>query len=185
MATEPGRACAQSVGERKIIKTSKSRFKKIGHSQRGLSCCISLLWRKFRLVNIVRRTYQCCFVRLSIRQLLEFFDRFLFRLQREEEEAYASRQQRTQSQPSITPVNKYEERKTKERSSKTVTKVTGFFTPSTKTPPKKGKHWVGQNWSFYLFFLKTPFTDPEHLAFFPSLYGVLVFFCESTDISDR
>ncbi|XP_037534134.1 RAB guanine nucleotide exchange factor (GEF) 1, like [Nematolebias whitei] len=55
------------------------------------------------------------------------------RLQREEEEAYASRHQRTQSQPSITTVKKNEERKTKEKSSK----VPKFFTQSTKTPPKK------------------------------------------------
>uniref|UniRef100_A0A3Q4GD00 RAB guanine nucleotide exchange factor (GEF) 1, like n=1 Tax=Neolamprologus brichardi TaxID=32507 RepID=A0A3Q4GD00_NEOBR len=59
------------------------------------------------------------------------------RLQREEEEAYASRQQKTQSQPSITPFSKFEERKTKEKSSK-VNTVTKFFIPSTKTPPKKG-----------------------------------------------
>lgn len=58
------------------------------------------------------------------------------RLQREEEEAYASRQQKTQSQPSITPFSKFEERKTKEKSSK-VNTVTKFFIPSTKTPPKK------------------------------------------------
>ncbi|KAM4742126.1 rab5 GDP/GTP exchange factor-like [Anableps anableps] len=58
------------------------------------------------------------------------------RLQREEEEAYASRHQRVQSQPTITPFNKFEERKTKEKSSK-VNTVTKFFTPSTKTPPKK------------------------------------------------
>ncbi|XP_032402064.1 RAB guanine nucleotide exchange factor (GEF) 1, like [Xiphophorus hellerii] len=58
------------------------------------------------------------------------------RLQREEEEAYASRHQRAQSQPAITPFNKFEERKTKEKSSK-VNTVTKFFTPSTKTPPKK------------------------------------------------
>uniref|UniRef100_A0A3P8UB37 RAB guanine nucleotide exchange factor (GEF) 1, like n=1 Tax=Amphiprion percula TaxID=161767 RepID=A0A3P8UB37_AMPPE len=58
------------------------------------------------------------------------------RLQREEEEAYASRHQKTQSQPSITPFSKFEERKTKEKSSK-VNTVTKFFTPSSKTPPKK------------------------------------------------
>ncbi|XP_029301869.1 rab5 GDP/GTP exchange factor-like [Cottoperca gobio] len=58
------------------------------------------------------------------------------RLQREEEEAYASRNQKAQSQPTITPFGKFEERKTKEKSSK-VNTVTKFFTPSTKTPPKK------------------------------------------------
>ncbi|KAF7658596.1 hypothetical protein LDENG_00010400 [Lucifuga dentata] len=58
------------------------------------------------------------------------------RLQREEEEAYASRHQKPQSQSSITPFSKFEERKTKEKSSK-VNTVTKFFTPSTKTPPKK------------------------------------------------
>uniref|UniRef100_A0A3Q2QSQ2 RAB guanine nucleotide exchange factor (GEF) 1, like n=1 Tax=Fundulus heteroclitus TaxID=8078 RepID=A0A3Q2QSQ2_FUNHE len=58
------------------------------------------------------------------------------RLQREEEEAYASRHQRAQSQPAVTPFNKFEERKTKEKSSR-VNTVTKFFTPSTKTPPKK------------------------------------------------
>ncbi|XP_047247938.1 RAB guanine nucleotide exchange factor (GEF) 1, like [Girardinichthys multiradiatus] len=58
------------------------------------------------------------------------------RLQREEEEAYASRHQKAQSQPAITPFNKFEERKTKEKSSK-VNTVTKFFTPSIKTPPKK------------------------------------------------
>uniref|UniRef100_A0A3B3DFS0 RAB guanine nucleotide exchange factor (GEF) 1, like n=1 Tax=Oryzias melastigma TaxID=30732 RepID=A0A3B3DFS0_ORYME len=59
------------------------------------------------------------------------------RLQREEEEAYANRQQKTQSQAAVTPFNKFEERKNKEKSSK-VNTVTKFFTPSTKTPPKKG-----------------------------------------------
>ena len=62
---------------------------------------------------------------------------FLPRLQREEEEAYAIRHQRTQSQPAITPFSKFEERKTKEKSSK-VNTVTKFFTPSTRTPSKKG-----------------------------------------------
>uniref|UniRef100_A0A3Q4BD85 Uncharacterized protein n=1 Tax=Mola mola TaxID=94237 RepID=A0A3Q4BD85_MOLML len=60
------------------------------------------------------------------------------RLQREEEEAYANRQQKPQSQSSITRFSKFEERKTKEKSSK-VNTVTKFFTPSAKTPPKKGK----------------------------------------------
>uniref|UniRef100_A0A3Q2Z001 RAB guanine nucleotide exchange factor (GEF) 1, like n=1 Tax=Hippocampus comes TaxID=109280 RepID=A0A3Q2Z001_HIPCM len=59
------------------------------------------------------------------------------RLQREEEEAYASRHQKAQSQAAVTPFNKFEERKTKEKSSK-VNTVTKFFTPSSKTPPKKG-----------------------------------------------
>lgn len=59
------------------------------------------------------------------------------RLQREEEEAYASRQQKAQPQPTITPFSKFEERKTKEKSSK-VNTVTKFFIPSSKTPPKKG-----------------------------------------------
>uniref|UniRef100_A0A3B4WWI7 RAB guanine nucleotide exchange factor (GEF) 1, like n=1 Tax=Seriola lalandi dorsalis TaxID=1841481 RepID=A0A3B4WWI7_SERLL len=59
------------------------------------------------------------------------------KLQREEEEAYASRHQKAQSQPTITPFSKFEERKTKEKSSK-VNTVTKFFIPSTKTPPKKG-----------------------------------------------
>ncbi|XP_019729798.1 RAB guanine nucleotide exchange factor (GEF) 1, like [Hippocampus comes] len=58
------------------------------------------------------------------------------RLQREEEEAYASRHQKAQSQAAVTPFNKFEERKTKEKSSK-VNTVTKFFTPSSKTPPKK------------------------------------------------
>ncbi|KAG8001965.1 Rab5 GDP/GTP exchange factor [Nibea albiflora] len=58
------------------------------------------------------------------------------RLQREEEEAYASRHQKTQPQSNVTPFSKFEERKTKEKSSKVHT-VTKFFTPSTKTPPKK------------------------------------------------
>lgn len=59
------------------------------------------------------------------------------RLQREEEEAYASRHQKPQpSQPAIAPFSKFEERKTKEKSSK-VNTVTKFFTPSSKTPPKK------------------------------------------------
>uniref|UniRef100_A0A8C7Z4Y1 A20-type domain-containing protein n=1 Tax=Oryzias sinensis TaxID=183150 RepID=A0A8C7Z4Y1_9TELE len=59
------------------------------------------------------------------------------RLQREEEEAYANRQQKSQPQAAVTPFNKFEERKNKEKSSKVHT-VTKFFTPSTKTPPKKG-----------------------------------------------
>lgn len=62
---------------------------------------------------------------------------FSSRLQREEEEAYASRHQKAQPQPTITPFSKFEERKTKEKSSK-VNTVTKFFIPSSKTPPKKG-----------------------------------------------
>ncbi|XP_061684010.1 RAB guanine nucleotide exchange factor (GEF) 1, like [Syngnathoides biaculeatus] len=58
------------------------------------------------------------------------------RLQREEEEAYATRHQQAQSQPSVTPFSKFEERKTREKSSK-VNTVTRFFTPSIKIPPKK------------------------------------------------
>ncbi|KAK5929442.1 hypothetical protein CgunFtcFv8_010671 [Champsocephalus gunnari] len=58
------------------------------------------------------------------------------RLQKEEEEAYTSRNQKAQSQPTITPFGKFVERKTKEKSSK-VNTVTKFFTPSSKTPPKK------------------------------------------------
>ncbi|XP_077397790.1 RAB guanine nucleotide exchange factor (GEF) 1, like [Festucalex cinctus] len=58
------------------------------------------------------------------------------RLQREEEEAYASRHQKSQPQPAVAPFGKFEERKTKEKSSK-VNSVTKFFTPSIKIPPKK------------------------------------------------
>ncbi|XP_037327125.1 rab5 GDP/GTP exchange factor-like [Pungitius pungitius] len=58
------------------------------------------------------------------------------RLQKEEEEAYASRHKKTQLQPTITPFSKFEERKTKEKSSK-VNTVTKFFIPSSKTPLKK------------------------------------------------
>ncbi|KAG7215604.1 hypothetical protein INR49_022130 [Caranx melampygus] len=58
-------------------------------------------------------------------------------MQREEDEAYASRHQKAQSQNTITPFSKFEERKTKEKSSK-VNTVTKFFIPSSKTPPKKG-----------------------------------------------
>ncbi|CAL9684047.1 unnamed protein product [Knipowitschia caucasica] len=67
------------------------------------------------------------------------------RLQREEEAAYASRHQKPpQSQPAITPFSKFEERKTKEKSSK-VNTVTKFFTPSTKTPPKKDNAFDSQS----------------------------------------
>ncbi|XP_029922800.1 RAB guanine nucleotide exchange factor (GEF) 1, like [Myripristis murdjan] len=58
------------------------------------------------------------------------------RLQREEEEAYASRHQKAQPQPTATPLSKFEDRKNKEKSSK-VNTVTKFFSPSTKTPPKR------------------------------------------------
>ncbi|CAL8362874.1 unnamed protein product [Merluccius merluccius] len=56
------------------------------------------------------------------------------RLQKEEEEAYASIHQKVQPQP--TPLGKLEERKPKEKSSK-VNSVTKLFSTSTKTPPKK------------------------------------------------
>nr|XP_061797257.1 rab5 GDP/GTP exchange factor-like isoform X4 [Nerophis lumbriciformis] len=55
------------------------------------------------------------------------------RLQREEDQAYASRHQKAQPLPAFAPFGKTEERKTKEKSSK-VNTVTKFF----KTPPKKG-----------------------------------------------
>ncbi|XP_057695872.1 RAB guanine nucleotide exchange factor (GEF) 1, like [Corythoichthys intestinalis] len=54
------------------------------------------------------------------------------RLQREEDQAYASRHQKAQPLPAFAPFGKTEERKTKEKSSK-VNTVTKFF----KTPPKK------------------------------------------------
>lgn len=61
------------------------------------------------------------------------------RLQKEEEAAYANNHQgATQPQPAIAPFSKFEERKTKEKSRK-VNTVTKFFTPSAKTPPKKGR----------------------------------------------
>uniref|UniRef100_UPI003AAD3E70 RAB guanine nucleotide exchange factor (GEF) 1, like isoform X1 n=1 Tax=Centroberyx gerrardi TaxID=166262 RepID=UPI003AAD3E70 len=78
---------------------------------------------------------QCC-VSCCLTSCLLSYCLFPPRLQREEEEAYASRHQRAQPQPAITPFNKFEERKTKEKSSK-VNTVTKFFSPSTKTPPKK------------------------------------------------
>ncbi|XP_064830749.1 rab5 GDP/GTP exchange factor-like isoform X1 [Oncorhynchus masou masou] len=60
------------------------------------------------------------------------------RLQKEEEAAaYANNHQgAAQPQPAIAPFSKFEERKTKEKSRK-VNTMTKFFTPSTKTPPKK------------------------------------------------
>ncbi|XP_067102037.1 RAB guanine nucleotide exchange factor (GEF) 1, like isoform X1 [Osmerus mordax] len=62
------------------------------------------------------------------------------RLQREEETAYASSQQGALSQPAggSAPFSRFQERKTKERSSK-VNTVTKFFTSSAKTPQKKNK----------------------------------------------
>uniref|UniRef100_A0A8C3G4L9 RAB guanine nucleotide exchange factor (GEF) 1, like n=2 Tax=Cyclopterus lumpus TaxID=8103 RepID=A0A8C3G4L9_CYCLU len=66
------------------------------------------------------------------------------RLQREEQEAYASRHPKAQPQPSITPFSKFEERKTKEKSSK-VNTVTKFFSASTKTPSKKGAPFEAQS----------------------------------------
>lgn len=72
-------------------------------------------------------------------KLLQWLCLFPARLQREEQEAYASRHQKVRSQPAITPFSKFEERKTKEKSSK-VNTVTKFFTPSTKTPPKRGTY---------------------------------------------
>ncbi|XP_061575446.1 RAB guanine nucleotide exchange factor (GEF) 1, like [Cololabis saira] len=66
------------------------------------------------------------------------------KLQREEEEAYAIRHQKTQSQPAITPFSKFEERKTKEKSSK-VNTVTKFFTPSTKTSKKDAAPFDAQS----------------------------------------
>lgn len=77
-------------------------------------------------------------VRLCIFRVLRLLFLSPSRLQREEEEAYASRHQKAQPQSNITRFSKFEERKTKEKSSKVHT-VTKFFTPSTKTPPKKGK----------------------------------------------
>ncbi|XP_066551251.1 rab5 GDP/GTP exchange factor isoform X2 [Amia ocellicauda] len=57
------------------------------------------------------------------------------RLQREEEAAYAS-SQGAQSQPSLTTFSKFEEKKTNEKTRK-VTTVKKFFSPSSRTGPKK------------------------------------------------
>lgn len=116
MATRLGEASAQSAGERRIKKKNKSKFRKTGLWLRGIAflhwCCPSV-----HLPDVTAVIH-------------------IFRLQREEEEAYASRQQKAQPQPSITRFSKFEERKSKEKSSKVHT-VTKFFTPS-KTPPKRG-----------------------------------------------
>lgn len=117
MATRLGEACAQSAGEKRINERNKSRFKKTGHLLRGGSICHQCP-PSVHLPDVTAVIY-------------------LSRLQREEEEAYASRQQKAQPQPSITRFSKFEERKSKEKSSKVHT-VTKFFTPSAKTPPKKG-----------------------------------------------
>lgn len=116
MATRLGEASAQSAGERRIKKKNKSKFRKTGLLLRG----VSFLHRCPPSVHLPDVT---AVIHVS-------------RLQREEEEAYASRQQKAQPQPSITRFSKFEERKSKEKSSKVHT-VTKFFTPS-KTPPKKG-----------------------------------------------
>lgn len=116
MATRLGEASAQSAGEKRTKKTSKSKFRKTGLWLRGMSL---LHWwsPSVYLPDVTAAIH-------------------ISRLQREEEEAYASRQQKAQPQPSITRFSKFEERKSKEKSSKVHT-VTKFFTPS-KTPPKKG-----------------------------------------------
>lgn len=60
------------------------------------------------------------------------------RLQREEEAAYASSQgAQSHPQPSMAPFSKFEEKKTNEKTRK-VTTVKKFFSPSSRTAPKKG-----------------------------------------------
>lgn len=114
-ATRLGEASAQSAGERRIKEKNKSKFKKTGHWLRGESVLT-----------------RCPVLLPDVTAVI-----YLSRLQREEEEAYASSQQKAQPQPSITHFSKFEERKSKEKASKVHT-VTKFFTPSGKTPPKKG-----------------------------------------------
>ncbi|KAG9351870.1 hypothetical protein JZ751_023121, partial [Albula glossodonta] len=61
------------------------------------------------------------------------------KLQREEEAAYASiqgAQSHSQAQPSLAPFSKFEEKKTNEKTRK-VTTVKKFFSPSSRTAPKK------------------------------------------------
>ncbi|KAK6473454.1 rab5 GDP/GTP exchange factor-like isoform X4 [Huso huso] len=60
------------------------------------------------------------------------------RLQREEEAAYAS-SQGAQSQPSLTPFSKFEEKKSNEKTRK-VTTVKKFFSPSSRIGSKKESH---------------------------------------------
>lgn len=60
------------------------------------------------------------------------------RLQMEETAAYANNHQGAAQPTAIAPLSKFEERKTKEKSRK-VNTMTKFFTPSAKTPPKKGR----------------------------------------------
>ncbi|XP_048838452.1 rab5 GDP/GTP exchange factor isoform X3 [Brienomyrus brachyistius] len=60
------------------------------------------------------------------------------KLQREEEAAYASSQgAQSHPQPSLAPFSKFEEKKTNEKTRK-VTTVKKFFSPSSRTAPKKG-----------------------------------------------
>lgn len=106
----------------------------------SLPCVRLIIKGKYSVFCSVTSSFCCSSVRLSILQLLQLHCLFPPRLQREEEEAYASRHQKAQPQSTITPFSKFEERKTKEKSSKVHT-VTKFFTPSTKTPPKKGTYY--------------------------------------------
>uniref|UniRef100_A0A3B3SVK1 RAB guanine nucleotide exchange factor (GEF) 1 n=2 Tax=Paramormyrops kingsleyae TaxID=1676925 RepID=A0A3B3SVK1_9TELE len=62
------------------------------------------------------------------------------KLQREEEAAYASSQgAQSHPQPSLAPFSKFEEKKTNEKTRK-VTTVKKFFSPSSRTAPKKENH---------------------------------------------
>uniref|UniRef100_A0A3P8WN69 RAB guanine nucleotide exchange factor (GEF) 1, like n=1 Tax=Cynoglossus semilaevis TaxID=244447 RepID=A0A3P8WN69_CYNSE len=86
------------------------------------------------------------------------------RLQKEEEEAYANRHQKSQAPTNATPFSKFEERKSKEKSSK-VNTVTKFFIPSSKTPQKKGKRISLAALEFFIYRLAYDQATKEFIDF--------------------
>ncbi|XP_015223277.2 rab5 GDP/GTP exchange factor isoform X1 [Lepisosteus oculatus] len=89
------------------------------------------------------------------------------RLQREEEAAYAS-SQGAQSQPSLAPFSKFEEKKSNEKTRK-VTTVKKFFSPSSRTaskkaPPEKAPTGRERHAETLLRDLRDIFTPPWELA---------------------
>lgn len=163
METHRGRACAPSAGGRSTSGCDRSRSRRTGlwlksESLPPLKMCLAFIHqnRLYKTANWENKLTFSCFVFWGRKYLcveclhfqfksIFFFLAFLptfpgYRLQREEEAAYASSQVVSAPQPghaTLAPFSKFEEKKTNEKTRK-VTTVKKFFSPSSRTTSKKG-----------------------------------------------
>lgn len=143
-----GRVCAPSAGERSTRKLGRGRSRRTGP------------WLKSELggfaEELSNHTFWVWWLNLDVQ--IQWCV-FCHRLQREEEAAYVSIHSSSQTQPphshsqhSLATFSKFEEKKTNEKTRK-VTTVKKFFSPSSRTAPKKGMKWAEMSWEVWMWMM--------------------------------